>query len=114
MKRLASLCLGLCTIVFVFLLSVSPALAGTSTPVNTTKAPRIEVGQTAKTLEVMTIEFKKPFSTLPVVILTPYWKNGKNQSDNIDTIDSITLSGFTVYSKNRADNYFLNWIAIEN
>lgn len=61
---------------------------------------------------LLTIPFPQPFNTLPVVVLSPFWQNANNQSGNIDTIDTVSLSGFTVASLNASPTYFLNWIAI--
>jgi hypothetical protein len=57
----------------------------------------------------LTINFPQPFSNgLPNVIVSPYWQD---QVGFIETIISVTNTGFTVVSENKAPDYQVSWIA---
>jgi hypothetical protein len=61
---------------------------------------------------VLTINFPQPFNKIPVVVISPYWENAGQQSGNIDTINSISPSGFTIASQNASPIYYVTWIAV--
>jgi hypothetical protein len=61
---------------------------------------------------LLTINFPRPFNNIPVVVISPYWQNAGAQSGNIDTIDSISPSSFTIVSQNASPVYFVTWVAI--
>lgn len=61
----------------------------------------------------LTIDFPKPFSKIPIVVVSPFWQNVGAQVGNIETIDTVSLESFTIVSNNAATNYYVNWIAIE-
>ncbi|HYG63791.1 MAG TPA: H-type lectin domain-containing protein [Thermoanaerobaculia bacterium] len=61
---------------------------------------------------LLTINFPQPFSTIPVVVISPYWQNAGQQSGNIDTIDTISPASFTIASQNNSPIYYITWIAV--
>jgi len=74
----------------------------------------IETGTTLKNRPGrLRIQFTKNFTRPPVVIVTPFWQGQNSQVSFIETIDSVNRNGFTVVSNNAADNYYINWIAIQ-
>jgi len=63
---------------------------------------------------MLSVNFPRPFSTAPNVVVSPFWENQDMEVGHDETIDSITTHGFTLASKNAAPNYYVNWIAVEN
>jgi len=56
------------------------------------------------------IPFGTTFQKPPMVFLTPYWPNGG--VGFIETVVSINTESCTITSKNAAQNYHVNWLAI--
>ena len=61
---------------------------------------------------LLTINFPQSFSGNPIVVISPFWQGAGQQSGNIDTIDAISPSSFTIVSLNASPIYFVTWIAI--
>lgn len=57
------------------------------------------------------IEFNRRFPRVPTVVVSPFWRGQNAQVGFVETITSVTTTGFTVVSNNAAPNYFVNWIA---
>ncbi|NLY44245.1 MAG: hypothetical protein GX066_09860 [Clostridiaceae bacterium] len=74
----------------------------------------IETGTTLKNRTGrLSIQFRKNFTRPPVVVISPYWRGQGSQVGYVETIESVSRNGFTVVSNNAADNYYINWIAIQ-
>ncbi len=58
------------------------------------------------------IKFPKKFNQIPNVVITAFWENQGSGVSHVETIDSISTSGFRVVSDNSAPNYYVSWIAI--
>lgn len=58
------------------------------------------------------IRFSRTFPRPPVVIISPYWKGQESQVGFVETINSVSRNGFTVVSRNAANNYYINWVAV--
>lgn len=59
------------------------------------------------------IRFNRRFSRTPIVVVSPFWRGQNAQVGHIETITEVNTNGFTVVSDNAANNYFVNWIAIQ-
>lgn len=59
------------------------------------------------------VQFTKNFTRPPIVVISPFWRGQGSQIGYVETIDSVTRNNFTVVSNNAAENYFINWIAIQ-
>ncbi|HSK78134.1 MAG TPA: hypothetical protein VLQ45_16900 [Thermoanaerobaculia bacterium] len=58
----------------------------------------------------VTVPFPRPFTELPVVVLTPNY--ALNSITNVDCITNVTLDSFQVISPNYNPAYVINWIAV--
>jgi len=59
------------------------------------------------------VYFTKPFSGTPIVMLSPWWKDGSNSGvGSVETLTLVTNYYFEFTSKNAAQNYFVNWVAV--
>jgi hypothetical protein len=59
-----------------------------------------------------TVDFSQSYASSPVVVLTPFWNGQNSNVGYVETLDTISSSGFTASSSNYASNYFVEWIAI--
>lgn len=66
--------------------------------------------QSSPTTGVRTVTFKKPFDTIPNVVISPFPTNAYN-SDIICNIRSVSESGFTYYT---GYNARFSWIAVSD
>ncbi len=76
----------------------------------TTADFHMEWGYFKKTTVSATIYFQSGFSGIPTVLLTSEWPSGG--VGYVETLKSVSGSGFSVHSGNQADNYYVNWVAI--
>lgn len=58
------------------------------------------------------VQFGETYARPPVVLLTPFWQGQNAQVGNIETLNTVTETGFTGYSLNAGPNYFVEWVAI--
>jgi hypothetical protein len=58
------------------------------------------------------IQFRQPFASPPVVVISPFWNGSGAGVGSIETITSINENAFVVNSSNAASNYYVTWIAI--
>lgn len=72
----------------------------------------IQFGSYRKTTTHATVGFPKPFSNAPAVVVSPLWKHQQKGVGHAETIDEITFTGFKLASANKANNYFVTWIAM--
>jgi len=79
--------------------------------------PESRIIETGTTLKNRTgrlrIQFRRNFTRVPVVVISPFWRGQGSQVGYVETIESVDRNGFTVVSNNAADNYYINWIAIQ-
>ncbi len=76
--------------------------------------PNIQHGIWEKNGLATTVTFNPPFSSIPTVVISPYYPGGAVGA--IETIVSITPSTFEVTSANTSTPgfpYSITWIAIE-
>jgi hypothetical protein len=67
-----------------------------------------KLGQTQR------VYFTQPFSSPPIVMLSPWWNDANAQVGSIETLTNVTNYYFEFTSKNMAANYFVNWVAVGN
>jgi hypothetical protein len=58
----------------------------------------------------LTVNFDRPFETVPVVVISPYYTLG--QVGAPETITNVSEDSFTIDSKNQSADYYVNWIAV--
>jgi hypothetical protein len=58
------------------------------------------------------IQFRQPFASTPVVVVSPFWNGSGQGVGYIETVTSINEHAFVVNSSNAASNYYVTWIAI--
>jgi len=58
------------------------------------------------------IQFRQPFASPPVVLISPFWNGSDRGVGYIETITSINENAFVVNSSNAATNYYVTWIAV--
>jgi len=58
------------------------------------------------------IQFRQPFASPPVVVISPFWNGSTGGVGYIETITSINENAFVVNSSNAATNYYVTWIAV--
>jgi hypothetical protein len=58
------------------------------------------------------IQFRQPFASPPVVVISPFWNGSGGGVGYIETITSINENAFVVNSSNAATNYYVTWIAV--
>jgi hypothetical protein len=71
---------------------------------------RIEVGRALKAGESVEIRFSQPFLRPPIVVITPSFRNAVK---NVDTITSVSETGFTINSANGERDFFIYYLAME-
>lgn len=60
----------------------------------------------------VTVRMQPGFTTIPVVILTPYWFKGPKAVTSIETLTNVTGKEFTFTSDNADPDYYVMWMAI--
>jgi len=58
------------------------------------------------------IQFRQPFASPPVVVISPFWNGSGGGVGYIETITSINENAFVVNSSNAGTNYYVTWIAV--
>ena len=58
------------------------------------------------------IQFRQPFASPPVVVISPFWNGSGGGVGYIETITSINENAFVVNSSNAATNYYVTWTAV--
>jgi hypothetical protein len=73
----------------------------------------IQYGTYAKTASGgYSVQFRRAYARPPVVLVTPFWQGQNEQVENIESVVTITESGFTGTSLGYGPNYFVEWMAI--
>jgi hypothetical protein len=72
----------------------------------------IQFGCARKTRVQRRVNFARPFSTPPRVVLTPFWEDAEREVGHAETIGRVTEDHFLLFSDNRASTYFVSWIAV--
>lgn len=57
------------------------------------------------------VYFATPFTTAPVVVISPWWNDANSGVGQNDTVTQVTRDYFVVNSGNAAPNYFTSWMA---
>lgn len=60
--------------------------------------------------DTVTVPFPRPFTEIPVVVITPNY--ALNAIKYVDCVTSVTLESFQVTSPNHNPAYVINWIAV--
>lgn len=71
-------------------------------------ATAIQAGSIVKNSQTLTINFPRPFNSIPVVALSATYSHGLQSPD---LITAVNTSQFTVNSGNMGGDYYVNWIA---
>ena len=82
-----------------------------------TQAPRVfsnhlQAGVVPKNQVQITVTFRLPFLSPPVVVISPQWKTTGNAV--IPTIHEVDTDSFTMYSGDVASDYYIHWVAVGN
>jgi len=72
----------------------------------------IQFGCSSKTATTQIIPFAPAFSATPTVVLSPFWAGQRREVGHAETIVRVIPADFIVSSNNRANNYFVSWIAV--
>jgi hypothetical protein len=72
----------------------------------------IQFGSSRKTTTFANVGFPRSFSNTPTVVVSPLWENQHSGVGHAETIEEITHTGFKLASANKAQNYFVTWIAM--
>jgi hypothetical protein len=91
-------------------MSNETAVAGSDQIVQLVSGTEMQFGSMIKNSGSIVINFPKPFSRIPTVVVTPFWPNGAVGA--IETVTAVSTEQFTVASGNGAANYAVNWIAV--
>ena len=76
---------------------------------------QIETGTYNKTGSgIYRVYFQSPFTTAPIVFLSPWWNGTQGTLGSIETLLDVTAEYFDAISGNAAPNYFVNWMAFGN
>jgi hypothetical protein len=59
------------------------------------------------------VTFATPYSTPPVVIVTPYWKDSPSPIREVITVTDITTTDCTIISENASPTFFLNVLSVD-
>ena len=61
------------------------------------------------------IVFPTVFSSVPTVVVSPFWDGAKQAVNSILTVTQVTSEGFNVYSGSHSgarDPFYVAWIAV--
>lgn len=72
----------------------------------------IQSGAYRKTTTFATVNFPQHFGGTPTVVVSPWWQFQHSGVGHAETIEEITKTNFKLASANKANNYFVTWIAI--
>jgi hypothetical protein len=70
---------------------------------------QIQAGSNNKTGRTLRVNFATPFTTTPIVVITPNWPTAG--VGYAETVTGVDVNGFSVTANNLAPNYWINWIA---